>query len=200
MKKGLTELVIILDQSGSMHGLESDVVGGFNSLVESQIKSGGETLITTIMFSDTSDLVHNRTNAKSIKKLTENDYEPHGCTALLDAVGNAVCSLEKTHRNIKEDELPENIIFSIMTDGLENASIEYSKDMVKKLIESQRKIGWEFMFQAANIDAFDEGYKLGMDSKDISTFKADKVGVSLCMCQISKGIIEKRKNHKKNID
>lgn len=149
--KDLTELVIIIDKSGSMHGLEKDVVGGFNALIEEQSKEG-ETKVTTVFFNDRVIFVHEGVDIKEIKPLDGRSYQPGGCTALLDAIGDAISFIKAKHSKLKEEELPEHTIFSIMTDGLENASREYSYKRIKDMIELQKKCGWDFMFQAANID------------------------------------------------
>lgn len=193
MKKGLTELVIIIDKSGSMYHLTKDVVGGFNSLIADQKNEEGEVLVTTILFDTKLKTLHDRENIKNIKELTTESYSPNGCTALLDAVGYAVNHIKEIRSQLNEDTIPEHTIFSIMTDGLENSSVEYQYSAIKKMIEEQKKIGWEFIFQAANIDAFEEGDKLGIDKANISYFLADPAGVKMCFCLGSEHIKRKRK-------
>ena len=175
--KDITELVIIIDKSGSMHGLEQDVVGGFNSLIDNQ-KKEGETLVTTIFFNNEVRFVHEQADIKSIEKLERNKYNPSGCTALLDAIGDAICFIKSKHASLPADELPSHVIFSIMTDGLENASREYDYKKIKEMIEFQKKCGWEFIFQAANIDVEHESHRLGIDPKMAFRFEASAEGLA----------------------
>lgn len=197
MKKGLTELVIIIDKSGSMGGLESDVIGGYNKLIEDQRKLDGEVLVTTVFFNHEFTLIHNRENIKNVKTITKQDYQTSGCTALLDAVGSTVSSIKQIQEGLKIEEIPEHTIVSIMTDGLENSSKEYNYKQIKKLIETLKEAGWDFIFQAANIDAFEEGDKLGIDAADTSGFKADSKGVKMVFCMGSAQIKRKRTTIKK---
>ncbi len=176
MKK-TTELVIIIDRSGSMHGLEKDVIGGFNSLIEDQ-KKEGETLVTTVFFNDTAKYVHESVDINKVKPIDGRNYIPSGCTALLDAIGNAIGLIKSKHAKLKEEELPEHTIFSIMTDGLENASREYSYRQIKEMIELQKKCGWDFIFQAANIDTEYEAERLGIEPGCAISFDATSEGVS----------------------
>jgi len=196
MKKGLTELVIIIDKSGSMNGLEKDVVGGYNSLIAEQKKEEGSVLVTTIFFDTKYKEIVSREDINILKELMPSDYRPSGCTALLDTVGNAITSLKEKYAHIKEDELPEHVIFSIMTDGLENSSREYTYKQIKTLIESQKKEGWEFIFQAANIDAFNEGDKLGISVEDIAEFAANSKGVKCCF-EVGCAAIKAKRTKKK---
>jgi len=197
MKKNLTELVIIIDKSGSMHGLENDVIGGFNALIEEQKKLEGEVKVTLVFFNDDLELVYNRVNIINVKKLEKEDYHPQGCTALLDAIGLNIISTKILHNSYKEDDVPEHTIFSIMTDGLENSSKEYSYKEIKKLISSQKEKGWDFLFQAANIDAFEEGYNLGISKEDIQEFAANHDGIKMCMAVCGAAISNKRKTKSK---
>ena len=174
--KNITELVIIIDKSGSMHGLEEDVIGGYNNLIESQ-KQEGETVVTTIFFNGQVDFVHEQVDIKTLKKLDKRSYAPHGCTALLDAIGDGIAYIKAKHSKLKAKDLPAHTIFSIMTDGLENASREYTYRRVKDMIELQRKCGWDFIFQAANIDTVLEADRLGIDRKMAKSFKASRGGV-----------------------
>lgn len=175
MKK-LTELIIIIDKSGSMHGLENDVIGGFNSLIESQRKEG-DTLVTTIFFDTNTKYIHEGIDIKEIKPLDKSEYTPSGCTALLDVMGNAIQLVKARHAKLDEKELPKHTIFSIMTDGMENSSKEYSYRQIKDMIELAKKCGWDFIFQAANIDTKQEAIKLGIDLDMTMSFKATKEGV-----------------------
>jgi len=197
MKKDLTELVIIIDKSGSMSGLESDVIGGFNSLITEQKKEEGEVNVTIIFFDTTYKVIHDRENINNIKNLEKKDYIPSGCTSLLDTVGNAINHIKEVHSKIKDECIPEHTIFSIMTDGCENSSKEYTYKQIKEMIEKQKELGWDFIFQAANIDAPTEGSKLGINVEDISSFDATDKGVEVCMCYCSNAIKRKRKTIKK---
>ena len=196
MKKDVTELVIIIDKSGSMHGLEKDVIGGFNSLIEEQ-KKEGETIVTTIFFNGKKKLIHEGVDIKEVKPLDGRSYQPSGCTALLDAVGDAISLIKAKHSRLKEEDLPEHTIFSIMTDGLENSSREYSYPRVKEMIKFQEKCGWEFIFQAANIDVEREADRLGIKQDMAHQFIADEKGVAMSMFKACATITDiKRKNKK----
>ena len=187
MKKQ-TELVIIIDRSGSMHGLENDVVGGYNSLIEEQRKEG-DTVVTTIFFNHESKIIHENEDIKKIKPIDRRSYQPNGCTALLDAIGDAIALVKAKHSKLTEKDLPSHTIFSIMTDGLENASREYSYKRIKDMIELQKKCGWEFIFQAANIDTEYEADRLGIDKDMAMSFMATSKGVKnqmrYCCAKIS---------------
>lgn len=196
MKKDVTDLVIIIDKSGSMHGLEKDVIGGFNSLIEEQ-KKEGETIVTTIFFNDKKKLIHEGVDIKEVKPLDRRSYQPSGCTALLDAVGDAISLIKAKHSRLKEEDLPEHTIFSIMTDGLENSSREYSYPRVKEMIKFQEKCGWEFIFQAANIDVEREADRLGIKREMANKFTASEEGIAASMCCMSDTIIKLKKNPKK---
>lgn len=168
MKKNLTEMVFILDKSGSMYGLEKDTIGGFNSMLDKQKKREGEALISTILFSTESFVLHDRVSIDKVKNITDKEYSTGGGTALLDAVGGAVKHIANVHKYAREEDRPEHTIFVIITDGYENSSIRYDYPAVKKLIEKQKeKFGWEFIFLGANIDAAAEADRLGI-SKDMS--------------------------------
>ena len=182
--KNTVELVIIIDKSGSMQPLKSDVIGGFNSLIESQKKEEGETLVTTVFFNDKVQFVHEDMNIQKVKEIDGRNYQPCGCTALLDAIGDSISLIKAKHAKLKENDLPKHTIFSIMTDGLENASKEYTYARVKEMIELQKKCGWEFLFQAANIDTEFEADRLGIDRDCTMTFKANSKGVqnSVAFC------------------
>ena len=154
MRKNLTEIVFILDRSGSMSGLEADTIGGFNSMIEKQKKAEGEALISTVLFDNTSEVIHDRVSVQNIKPMTDEDYTVRGCTALLDAIGGAIHHIGNVHKYARAEDVPEHILFVITTDGMENASRRYDSEKVKKMIERQKeKYGWEFLFLGANIDA-----------------------------------------------
>lgn len=192
MKKGCTEFVIILDKSGSMQRLASDVIGGYNALLEEQRKLPGEAFVTTILFDTTYEVIHDRVDLKSVGDMDAKTYIPGGCTALLDALGTAIANVKRSHAKMAEEDIPEHVVFSIMTDGLENSSSEYDYASVKKMVEQQKKQGWDFLFQAANIDAFEEGGKLGISGKDIASFDASHAGVKLCFSAMSAELRAKR--------
>ncbi len=167
MKKGLTEIVFILDRSGSMSGLEADTIGGYNSMLEKQKEEEGEAIISTVLFDDRTEVLHDRMSIKKVKKITDKEYYVRGCTALLDAVGGAIHHIGRIQKEMPEDERPEKTLFIITTDGMENASHHYSSDEVKQMIRhEQEKYGWEFVFLAANIDAVETaaGYGIGGES------------------------------------
>ena len=179
MKKGLTELVFILDRSGSMGGLESDTIGGFNGMLGKQKKEEGEANITTVLFDDEVEVVHDRFPIEVVKPLTEEDYYVRGCTALLDAVGSTVKKMENIQKRLPEEMKAEKIIFVITTDGQENASQEYSYKMVKSMIEQQQEKGWQFIFMGANIDAAKEAESIEIRPSHAATYKNDGKGVGL---------------------
>lgn len=176
----VTELVVIIDRSGSMHGLEKDVVGGYNSLIEGQ-KKEGKTLVSTIFFNERIKLVHQDADIENIKPLEGRQYVPSGCTALLDAIGYGISLIKEKRAKLTEEEIPAHTIFSIMTDGLENSSREYSYKKIKEMIELQKKCGWDFLFQAANIDVEYEADRLGIDLDMAVEFKPSSAGVKRSM-------------------
>ena len=178
MKKGLTELVFILDRSGSMAGLESDMVGGFNGMIEKQKKEEGEALVSTVLFSNDSKVIHDRVDIQKIPKLTEKEYFVGGCTALIDAIGGAIHHIRNVHKYIREEDRPEHTLFVITTDGYENASHKYSSDEVKKMIEQQKEAAsWEFIFLGANIDAVETAKQFGIDEDHAVNYVPDAQGV-----------------------
>ncbi len=179
MKKGLTELVFILDRSGSMGGLESDTIGGFNGMLQKQKKEEGEANVTTVLFDDQIDMIHDRFPIGAVKPLTDEDYFVRGCTALLDAVGSTVKKMENIQKRLPEELKAEKVIFVITTDGQENASQEYSANMVKKMIERNQERGWQFLFLGANIDAVAEAEKIGIRRTHAASYKNDAKGVEL---------------------
>ena len=197
MNDKLVDLVIIIDKSGSMSGLESDVVGGFNNLIKEQLKSDKEVNVTTIFFDTDFHYVLKRENAKTVKKLKPSDYRPSGCTSLLDAIGNGISFIKDEYSKLDKELIPSNTIFSIMTDGLENSSREYSYSKIKEMIETQKKEGWEFIFQAANIDEVSEGIKLGIDVDDICKMDAHPEGIKegfvVLGCAIANKVSKKKK-------
>lgn len=191
MKKtnnGITELVFILDRSGSMGGLESDTIGGFNSLIEKQRKQEGECFVTTVLFDDRLETLHDRLSLDKVEKMTDNDYTVRGCTALIDAIGETVKHISDVHRYIREEDIPEHTMFVITTDGLENASHLYSSDEVKKMIEQKKELGWEFLFIGANIDSVETAKHFGIDEDRAVNYHADKQGTGILFKTVSNAV------------
>jgi uncharacterized protein YegL len=180
MKENLTEIVFILDRSGSMSGLESDTIGGFNSMIAKQQKEEGEAIVSTVLFDDETDVIHDRVAIGEVKKLTEEDYYVRGCTALLDAVGGAIHHIGNVHKYAREEDRPAKTLFVITTDGLENASRHYSFKDVKKLIKRQQeKYNWEFLFLGANIDAIEVAGNMGISRDRAANYNCDEIGTAL---------------------
>ena len=180
MKKNLTELVMILDRSGSMGGLESDTIGGYNSMLKKQRETAGEVLVSTVLFDDRSEVLYDRIPLRKMPRMTEEDYYVRGCTALLDAVGGAIHHIGNVHKYAKEEDRPEKTIFVITTDGMENASRMYTYDRVKKMIERQKKkYGWEFLFLGANMDAVGTAARFGIAEDRAANFHSDHEGTAL---------------------
>ena len=163
MRKNLTEMVFILDKSGSMSGLEKDTIGGFNSMIERQKKEPGEALVSTILFSNESKVIHDRVELSKIEPMTDRQYRVGGCTALLDAIGGAVHHIANVHKYAREEDRPAKTIFVITTDGMENASRAYTYDEVQRMVKhEQEKYGWEFLFLGANMDAISAARSFGI--------------------------------------
>ncbi len=180
MKKGLTELVFILDRSGSMCGLEADTIGGFNSLIQKQKKETGEAYVSTILFDDRSEVLYDRIPLSRIEPMNEKQYYVRGCTALLDAIGGAIRHIGNVHKYAREEDRPEKTIFIITTDGMENASHRYTYEKVKAMVEHERdKYGWEFLFLGANIDAIAVGSRFGIRSDRAVEYRSDHEGTKL---------------------
>ena len=190
----VTELVFIIDQSGSMSGLEKDTIGGFNSMLKKQRNNEGVCHISTIFFADESKVIHNRKNIESVEPLTDNDYCPGGCTALLDALGDAMKHTAKVQEMLAEDERADKVMFVIITDGQENASRRYTANEIKRTISiEQEKYGWEFIFLGANIDAVGTAESYGIRSENATNFVCDEAGVDLNFCALSETIDAVRK-------
>ena len=180
MGKNLTEVVFILDRSGSMSGLETDTIGGFNSMIQKQKMEAGQALISTVLFNNYSKVLYDRADVQKIPQMTEADYFVHGCTALLDAIGGAIHHIGNVHKYARPEDVPEHTIFIIMTDGMENASHIYSSDKVKQMIERQKKkYGWEFLFLGANIDAIETAGHFGIDADKAANYQCDGEGTAL---------------------
>ncbi len=193
MKKNLTELVFILDRSGSMSGLESDTIGGFNSMIEKQKKQDGECIVSIVLFDDESRVIHDRVSLDEIRPMTEDDYFVGGCTALIDAIGGAIHHIGNVHKYARNEDVPENTIFIITTDGQENASHRYSSNKVKQMIERQKeKYGWEFLFIGANIDAVETAKRYGIDRNRAVNYNADAQGTSVLYETVSKAVCNVR--------
>ncbi|MGL5677714.1 MAG: vWA domain-containing protein [Cellulosilyticaceae bacterium] len=180
MQKGLTELVFILDRSGSMGGLESDTIGGFNAMLTKQKKQEGDARVTTILFDDAYEVLHDRIPIAGVRQMDDSQYDVRGCTALLDAIGKTINKITNVQKHTSEELRAEKVIFVITTDGLENASKEYSYNKLKKMIEQQKeKYNWEFIFMGANMDAVAEAKKFGIDEDRAVTYQNDSRGIAL---------------------
>jgi len=197
MNMNLTEIVFLLDRSGSMGGLESDTIGGFNAFIEKQRQLAGETLVTAVLFDDRYEILWNGANAQEVK-LTDKEYYVRGCTALLDAVGKTILDVGHRLSQTCEDARPGKVIFVITTDGLENASREFTYKKVKELIKHQQeKYCWEFIFLGANIDAAKEADSIGISMDNAYNFESSKAGVENMYCVVSEAVSEKRRSTRK---
>lgn len=177
IKNGITEMVFIIDKSGSMSGMESDTVGGFNAMIEKQKKLDGKCYISTVLFSNSSTILHDRVDIQTIEPLTEQQYCVGGCTALLDAIGGAIHHIGNVHKYARKEDVPKHTIFVITTDGMENASREYSSERVKSMIKRQEEqYGWEFLFVAANIDAVETARNIGIRRERAANYRQTKEG------------------------
>lgn len=193
MKKSLTEIVFILDRSGSMSGLEADTIGGFNSLISKQKKEDGQALVSTVLFDDRSEVLHDRVPLERIEKMTDSDYFVRGCTALLDAIGGAIHHIGNVHKYAREEDRPEKTLFIITTDGMENASKRYTFDKVKQMVERQKsKYGWEFIFLGANIDALEVAGRFGINEDHAANYHCDEEGTALNYEVLSEAICQVR--------
>ena len=185
----MTELVFILDRSGSMSGLERDTIGGFNSMIEKQKKEAGEALVSTVLFDNESVVIHDRLPLESVPRMTEKEYFTRGCTALLDAVGGAIHHIGNIHKYARKEDVPEKTLFIITTDGMENASQEYTYPKLKAMIERQKEqYGWEFLFLGANIDAAAEAKRFGISADRAVNYKCDEEGTALNYEVISEAV------------
>lgn len=189
MKKNLTELVFILDRSGSMHGLEGDTIGGFNSMLKKQKQEPGQAYVSTILFDDETEILHDRVKVGEVMPITSKEYYVRGCTALLDAVGGAIHHIGNIHKYARREDVPERTLFVITTDGMENASHRYSAPQVKKMIQRQKKkYGWEFLFLGANIDAVETAGHLGITPDRAVNYHCDSQGTQLNYEAISQAV------------
>lgn len=193
MKKGLTELVFILDRSGSMCGLEEDTIGGFNAMIERQKGEPGEALVSTVLFSSENAVLHDRVNIQNVRPMTKEDYTVGGCTALLDAVGGAIHHIGNVHKYARPEDVPEHTLFVITTDGMENASRRYNAQRVKEMIEHEKeKYGWEFLFLGANIDAVETARHFGIGQERAVSYRSDHAGTKLNYEVISEAVCQMR--------
>ncbi len=189
MKNNITELVFILDRSGSMAGLESDTIGGFNAMIEKQKKIDGKCFVSTVLFDNVSEVLHDRVDLSAIQPMTDKDYTVGGCTALIDAIGGAIHHIGNIHKYARPEDVPEHTVFVITTDGMENASHRYTADKVKNMVQRQtEKYGWEFLFLGANIDAVETASNIGIAKDRAVNFHSDKEGTALNYSVMSEAI------------
>ena len=201
MKKDLTEIVFILDRSGSMAGLEDDTIGGFNAMIEKQKKEVGEVLVSTVLFDHEQDVIHDRVDIRKMEPLSRSTYYVRGCTALLDAVGGAIHHIGNVHKYAREEDRPEKTLFVITTDGMENASRKYSYDRLKAMIARQKeKYGWEFLFLGANIDAAQEAARFGISADCAADYLADSAGTGVIYEAVSEAVCSVRACRPMNAD
>ena len=194
MNKNLTEIVFILDRSGSMGGLESDTIGGYNSLIAKQKKEEGEAYISTVLFDDRTEVLHDRVKLEKVQPMTDKEYFVRGCTALLDAVGSAIHHIGNIHKYAREEDRPAKTLFIITTDGQENASREYSYERVKAMVKRQQeKYGWEFLFLGANIDAVAEAGRFGIRADRAVNYECDSRGTQVNYKALSRAVSSVRK-------
>ena len=189
----MTELVFILDRSGSMSGLEKDTIGGFNAMIERQKREDGQALVSTVLFDNESVVIHDRLPLDRVPPLTEREYYTRGCTALLDAVGGAIHHIGNIHKYARRGDVPDKTLFIITTDGYENASRRYDYEKVRHMIQHEKeKYGWEFLFLGANIDAAAEAQRFGIDADRAVTYKCDAAGTALNYDVISEAVCHVR--------
>ena len=207
MKKNLTEIVFILDRSGSMAGLEDDTIGGFNAMIEKQKGEPGEAYVSTVLFDNVSEVIHDRVDIQKIEPMTRREYYVRGSTALLDAVGGAIHHIGNVHKYARPEDRPEKTLFVITTDGMENASRHYSYERVKMMIERNTdKYGWEFLFLGANIDAAKEAARFGINADRAANYHADSEGTNVIYETVNQAVYCMRagqpmsKEWKKTID
>ena len=185
----MTELVFILDRSGSMAGLEADTIGGFNAMIEKQKREEGQALVSTVLFDNENEVIHDRVDIQRIAPMTDRDYYVRGCTALLDAVGGAIHHIGNVHKYAREEDRPEKTLFVITTDGMENASRRYSYEKVKEMITRQKEqYGWDFLFLGANIDAAKEAARFGIGADRAADYHADSQGTGVIYEAVSEAV------------
>lgn len=193
MKNNLTEIVFILDRSGSMGGLETDTIGGFNAMLERQKKAEGEALLSTLLFSNETEVLHDRADIRQVEPLSLQDYRVGGSTALLDAIGGAIRHIGNLHREARPEERPAHTLFVITTDGQENASRRYGYAELKRLIERQKeRYGWEFLFLGANMDAVAAASRFGIEADRAVRYHCDRAGIALNYEAVGEAILTLR--------
>lgn len=191
----VTELVFILDRSGSMAGLESDTIGGFNALLKKQKQEDGDCFVSTVLFDDRCEVLHDRVPLEKVKPLTDKDYTVRGCTALIDALGGAIHHIGNIHKYARPEDVPAHTLFVITTDGMENASRRYTADEVRKTVERQKeKYGWEFLFIGANIDAVETAGRYGISADRAANYNADGAGTHILYESVSETVASVRAN------
>jgi len=194
MNNNITELVFILDKSGSMSGLETDTIGGFNAMIEKQKKLDGKVYVSTVLFSNFTEVVHDRVDISKIEPMTERDYQVGGCTALMDALGGAIHHIKNIHKYARPEDVPEHTIFIITTDGMENASREYSADKVRSMIKhEQEKYSWEFLFLAANIDAVETAERYGIRRDRAADYASSPMGTRAMYDAVDEAVLSIRR-------
>ena len=198
MRKGLTEVIFILDRSGSMSGLEADTIGGFNSMIEKQRREEGEACISTVLFDDRTEVLYDRVPIAKAEPMNDEQYYVRGSTALLDAVGGAIHHIANVHKYAREEDRPEKTLFIITTDGMENSSRIYTYDKVKKMVEKQKeKYGWEFLFLGANIDAIEVAGRFGIEADRAVNYECDRAGTALNYQVLSETVSAVRRSKSK---
>lgn len=201
MNSNLTEIVFILDRSGSMAGLEGDTIGGFNAMLEKQKKEPGEALLTAVLFSDENHVLYDRADIRRVEPMTERQYQVGGCTALLDAIGGTVRHIANVHRYAREEDRPTKTVFVITTDGMENASRAYSYSEVQRLVRhEQEKYGWEFLFLGANMDAISAARSFGIRADRAVRFRCDGEGTALNYRVLSETVARVRRSERIDAD
>ena len=200
MKKDLTEVVFILDRSGSMSGLEGDTIGGFNSMLKKQQAEEGEAYVSTVLFDNYSEVLHDRVPVRKVEPMTEKQYYVRGCTALIDALGDAIHHIKNVHKYAREEDVPAHTVFIITTDGMENASRRYTSEQVKRMIEEQKGRGWEFLFLGANIDAVETARRYGIDREHAVNYVNDSQGTAVNYCCMSEAVSAVRSKGKVEAD
>lgn len=197
MNENLTELVFLLDRSGSMSGLETDTIGGFNSMLEKQKKESGDAFVTTALFDDNYELLHDRNDIKRVSVITEKEYYVRGSTALLDAIGITINNIGKALSDTNEEERPGKVLVVIITDGMENSSREFSYEKIKEMVEHQKsKYAWDFIFLGANIDAIMTAGSFGISADRAANFVSDSAGTQLNYRAVNEAVSSMRKGKK----
>ncbi len=196
MKNNITEVVFILDASGSMHDLTDDTIGGFNSMLAKQREKDAKVYVSTVTFNTVSKVIHDRVDIKEVRDMTKRDYVAGGCTALLDAMGDAIHHISNIHKYSRPEDVPENTLFIITTDGLENSSRKYTSSEVKKMVEAKKEIGWDFIFMGANIDAVETAASYGIDRDMAVDYLSDKAGSAMCFMTMNELIETKAAGRK----